>query len=70
VRPPLLRRFRRGTNKLGFDDVEAQPGWALTGTLAAVAYGAPVAARSDYPPEFYVPTPRRGPLSWAWPRDS
>jgi len=43
--------------KLGFDDVEAQPGWALTGTLAAAAYGAPVAARSDYPPEFYVPTP-------------
>jgi hypothetical protein len=40
---------------LGFDDVEAQPGWALTGTLAAVAYGAPVAARSDHPPDFYVP---------------
>ncbi len=43
--------------QLGFDDVEAQPGWALTGTLAAAFYGAPVAARSDYPPEFYVPTP-------------
>jgi hypothetical protein len=41
---------------LGFDDVEAQPGWALTGTLAAAIYGAPVAARSDYPPEFYVPS--------------
>jgi IclR helix-turn-helix domain len=41
--------------RLGFDDVEAQSGWALTGTLAAAAYGAPVAARSDHPPEFYVP---------------
>jgi hypothetical protein len=42
--------------QIGFDDVETQPGWALTGTLAAAAYGAPVAARSDYPPEFYVPS--------------
>lgn len=42
--------------QLGFDDVEHQPGWALTGTLAAAAYGAPVAVRSDYPPEFYVPS--------------
>jgi hypothetical protein len=43
--------------QLGFDDVETQQGWALTGTLAAAAYGAPVAARSDYPPDFYVPDP-------------
>lgn len=42
--------------QLGFDDVTTQPGWALTGTLAAAAYGAPVAARSDHPPEFYVPS--------------
>jgi DNA-binding transcriptional ArsR family regulator len=42
---------------LGFEDVEMQTGWALTGTLAAAAYGAPVAARSDYPPDFYVPSP-------------
>jgi DNA-binding transcriptional ArsR family regulator len=41
--------------RLGLDDVETQPGWALTGTLAAAIYGAPVAARSDYPPDFYVP---------------
>jgi hypothetical protein len=41
--------------QLGFDNVATQPGWALAGTLAAAAYGAPVAARSDYPPEFYVP---------------
>ena len=42
--------------RLGFDDVETQSGWALTGTLAAAAYGAPVAARSDHPPDFYVPS--------------
>src|ERR1700728_4000185 len=34
--------------QLGFEDVAQQPGWALTGTLAAAAYGAPVAARSDH----------------------
>ena len=43
--------------RLGFDEVEAQPGWALTGTLAAAAYGAPIAARSGHPPDFYVPNP-------------
>jgi hypothetical protein len=59
---PLADLPRPGTGsvnaalQLGFDNVEAQPGWALTGTLAAVAYGAPVAAKSNYPPEFYVPT--------------
>jgi hypothetical protein len=42
--------------QLGFEDVAQQPGWALTGTLAAAAYGAPVAARSDHPPDFYVPS--------------
>jgi hypothetical protein len=42
--------------QLGFDDVESKPGWALTDTLAAAAYGAPVGVRSDYPPDFYVPT--------------
>ncbi len=41
--------------QLGIDDVGTQPGWALTGTLAAAAYGAPIAARSDFPPDFYVP---------------
>lgn len=43
--------------QLGLDNVETRPGWALTGTLAAAAYGAPVATRSSYPPEFYVPSP-------------
>ena len=30
-------------------------GWALTDTLAAVAYGAPVGVGSPWPPDFYVP---------------
>lgn len=41
--------------RLGLDDIENEVGWALTGTVAAAVYGAPVAARSDYPPDFYVP---------------
>ncbi len=43
--------------RLGSDVGESQPGWALTGTLAASIYGAPVAAKSDFPPDFYVPDP-------------
>jgi hypothetical protein len=41
--------------RLGLSDVAATIGWALTDTLAAAAYGAPVGARSEYPPDFYVP---------------
>jgi hypothetical protein len=41
---------------VGLDDVESTVGWALTDTLAAAAWGMPVAARGDYPPDFYVPT--------------
>lgn len=33
----------------------AAPGWALTDTVAAQVWGAPVVARGDYPPDFYVP---------------
>jgi hypothetical protein len=40
---------------LGLDDVESTVGWALTDTVAAVRYGAPVSARADHPPDFYVP---------------
>jgi hypothetical protein len=43
------------TLRLGIEDVEATTGWALTDTLAAAAYGAPIGTRSDYPPDFYVP---------------
>lgn len=41
--------------RLGLDNVETTTGWAMTDTIAAVAYGAAVAARSDHPPDFYVP---------------
>ena len=41
--------------RLGFDDVEATTGWALTDTVAAAVYGAPVAMRSDHPRDVYVP---------------
>lgn len=41
--------------RLGFDDVEGTVGWALTGSLAAVAFGAPIAARADQVSTFYVP---------------
>jgi hypothetical protein len=40
---------------LGLDDVEATVGWALTDTVAAVHYGAPISVRADHPPDFYVP---------------
>jgi hypothetical protein len=41
--------------RLGFQGVETTTGWALTDTMAAAAYGAPVGVRLDYPPDFYVP---------------
>jgi hypothetical protein len=62
IEVPLMDLPRPGTGsvnaalRLGFDEIEAQPGWALTGTLAAAIYGAPIAARSDHPPDFYVPS--------------
>ena len=42
---------------LGLDivDPEASTGWAISDTVAAAAYGAPVAARTDHPVDFYVP---------------
>lgn len=40
---------------LGLDNVESTVGWALTDTVAAMRYDAPVSARADHPPDFYVP---------------
>jgi len=40
---------------LGLDDVESTVGWALTDTVAAALYGAPVSMRADHPPDFFVP---------------
>lgn len=41
--------------RLGLEDIETTTGWALTDTVAAAAYGAPIGARADHPPDFYVP---------------
>jgi IclR helix-turn-helix domain len=41
--------------RLGLEASPKAMGWALTDTLAAAAYGAPVAVRSDHPPDFYIP---------------
>ena len=41
--------------RLGLDDIETTTGWALSDTMAAAAYGAAIATRSDHPPDFYVP---------------
>lgn len=40
--------------RLGLDDIDA-PGWALTDTAAAAAYGAPVAFRAGQQLDFLVP---------------
>jgi hypothetical protein len=41
--------------RLGLDDVETTTGWALSDTVAAAVYGAPVAMRADHARDFYVP---------------
>jgi hypothetical protein len=33
------------------------PGWAVAGSVGAAAWGAPVVVGSNYPPDFYVPSP-------------
>jgi hypothetical protein len=40
---------------IGFADVESTIGWALTDTVAASVYGAPLSMRVGHPPDFYVP---------------
>jgi len=47
---PLTQALR-----LGLADVEHEPGWALTDSAAAAAYGAPLAFRSGQALDFYVP---------------
>lgn len=41
---------------LGLDEPERTTGWALTDTLAAAAWGMPIVAQGDYPPDLYVPS--------------
>jgi len=40
--------------RAGIEDLSTE-GWALTGPLAAIKWGAPVAASADLPPDLYVP---------------
>lgn len=56
--PDLADPVQADALRMGLFDHGAgpgSPGWALTGTLAAAAYGAPVAARRDQVPDCYVP---------------
>lgn len=48
---------RAVSKALGLERVQVARarGWALTDTLAAMSYGAPAGARTDHPPDFYVP---------------
>ena len=49
------------TNNVALDvnpNAPSQPGWALTDTLAAVAWGATLPITVNYPPDFIVPTQR------------
>jgi DNA-binding Lrp family transcriptional regulator len=41
--------------RLGLDDVEHEAGWALADSVAAAAFGAPVAVRAGQLLDFYVP---------------
>jgi len=53
--PELVASPINDALRLGIDDPENQPGWALSDTLAAIAYGAPVSVSGNYPPDLYVP---------------
>jgi hypothetical protein len=53
--PSLDRGPENLALRLGLDDVEATTGWALSDTVAAAVYGAPVGMRADHPRDFYVP---------------
>jgi hypothetical protein len=39
----------------GWADPIGKVGWALTDSLAAASYGAPIGVSAHYPPDFYVP---------------
>lgn len=41
---------------LGVNLEGGEPGWAIAGTVGAVAWGAPAVIGSAYPPDFYVPS--------------
>ncbi|OLT03798.1 hypothetical protein BJF90_03820 [Pseudonocardia sp. CNS-004] len=56
--PDLGRSPENEALRLGIDDVGTTTGWALTDTVAAAVFGAPVGMRADHPRDFYVPDQR------------
>jgi hypothetical protein len=54
--PDLRDQAVAAALQLGLGRVEHTTGWALTDTMAAVAYGAPVNVRANHPRDFYVPS--------------
>ena len=58
-RIPILDMPKSGevatTDALGVFGDPTEPGWAISGDVAAAAYGAPMAISSGFPPDFYVP---------------
>lgn len=44
-----------GPLRLGLGDVENSIGWAMSDSMAALAYGAPLAVRATQPGDFFVP---------------
>ena len=53
-REPRLSDARQATLQFNTHALD-EPGWALGGTRAAVAWGAPLVANATYPPDFIVP---------------
>lgn len=53
--PPPGDAIRQRPLRLGLDTAGIEPGWALTDTAAAAAYGAPLAFRSGQLLDFFVP---------------
>lgn len=53
--PAPLQERDTSVLHLGLDDVESTEGWALSDTVAAAHYGAPVSMRAAHPYDFYVP---------------
>jgi hypothetical protein len=54
----LTATLQGQAERLGVFGEPSESGWALSGTVAAHAEGAPLVAPSDLPPEFYVPDSR------------
>jgi hypothetical protein len=55
--PDPADRHDQRSFELGTEDLR-KPGWALSDTVAAAAYGADVVTTADYPPDLYAPTER------------